>query len=444
MSAILNPVPTPPQHSAPEPQIEKPGRPAWVWMVALALIAAAVYGIWNWNVRQREAKQAAAVIPIKIATVSQGVLENRIRVGGITSARDYVNVTTPRLNGPEGGKPLVLLKLLSTGTLVKKGQLIVEIDGQTAQDHIDDVHSTVLQSESDLRKRRAEQAVEWENLLQNVRIAKAELDKLLVDARASEIRTAIDQELIKLSVEEAQAAYKELQEEVKLKKQSQESEMQILDFTRERHTRHRDRHKKDLLKYTITAPMDGMFVVQSIFRGGEFVPIGEGDQVYPGQLVAKVVNPKSMQVEGKINQAESGKFRIGESAEISLDAFPGLKLRGKVYSIGALAVTGGMSQAAYVRTIPIRVMFDELDPRVIPDLSAGADVLIGKQENAAIVPLGAIREEKGKHIAYVKDGGVFVPREVKISARNDIAAAIESGLAPGDEVALNYEVAAVK
>lgn len=443
MSAILNPVPPPaPEQPALPPEEEKRGFPAWGWLILAVVVAASAYGIWNWNLGRQESKELAA-IPVKTATVTQGTLENRMRVTGQTSAREYANITAPRLTGPEGGKPLVLLSLLPTGAMVKKGQVLLAVDGQAAQDHIDDVHSTVVQSESDIKKRRAEQAVEWEKLLQNVRVAKAELDKLRVDARASEIRTAIDQELIKLSVEEADAAYKELQAEVQLKKQSQASELKILDLTRERHTRHRDRHKKDLLRYTVHAPMDGMFVVQSIFRGGEFVPIGDGDQVFPGQLLAKVVNPKSMQIEGTVNQAESGDIRIGEPAIVSLDAFPGLTLKAKVYSIGALAISG-MRQQAFVRTIPVRIMIDELDPRVIPDLSASADVLVSKQENATMVPLGAIRKEHGKEYAYVKDGGKFVTREVKIGTQNDIVGAVESGLKSGDEVALNYEVATVK
>ncbi len=103
-----------------------------------------------------------------------------------------------------------------------------------------------------------------------------------------------------------------------------------------------------------------------------------------------------------------------------------------------------MRQQAFVRTIPVRIMIDELDPRVIPDLSASADVLVSKQENATMVPLGAIRKEHGKEYAYVKDGGKFVTREVKIGTQNDIVGAVESGLKSGDEVALNYEVATVK
>lgn len=443
MSAILNPIPPAPQQPAPAPVVEKPGRPAWFWLLLLLAITGGAYGVWSWNARRTEDARALAAVPIKTATVTQGVLENRMRVSGHTSAVNYMNVSAPRLFGPEAGRPLVLLKMPPTGTMVKKGQEIVVIDGQSLQDHADDVNSTVVQAEADIKKRKAEQSVEWENLQQNVRVAKAELDKLRVDARATEVRTVVDQELIKLAVEEADATHKELVEELRLKKISQDAEMRILNLTRERHARHRDRHQKDVYKYKVTSPMDGMFVVQSIFRGGEFVPISAGDQVWPGQMLAKVVDPASMQIEGTINQAEIGSIRIGEHAEVSIDAFPGLKMQGKVFSIGALAVAGATQQAFY-RTIPVRIMIDGFDPRVIPDLSASGDVLVGKHDQATMVPLGAVREEKGKQFVYVKDGSKYVTREIKLAARNDITGAVSSGLTAGDEVALNYEVATIK
>lgn len=445
MSAILNPSQPSAPHEAPAPRkvtAPPPPRRTWLWIGLITALVAGGIGLWQWNVRREEAQLAVAVTPIRTAKIVQGPLKTTLRVSGQTSAREFTNITAPRLVGPESNRPLVVQKLVPSGTMVKKGEVIVVIDGQSLQDHVDDVTSTLLQSESDIKKRKAEQDVEASNLQQTAKVAKASLDKMKVDARATEVRTAIDQELIKLSVEESQAAYDELLAELKLKNTSQASEMNILDLTRERHRRHRDRHANDVLKYTIRAPIDGMAVVQSVFRGGEFVALGDGDQVYPGQLLVKVVNPRNMQLEANVNQAESGQLKLGQSVEVGLDAFPGLVFPAKVYSIGAIAVSGRQGQ--YVRTIPVRVNIEGYEPRLIPDLSAFGDVLISKQDNSTLVPLGAIRHEDGKDIAYVKAGASFSPRVVRLGKRNEIEAAVISGLNPGEEVALNYDASAAK
>src|SRR5215472_4677754 len=112
--------------------------------------------------------------------------------------------------GPDSGRNLVLISLATNGAAVKQGELLAQIDPQATKDHVDDVAALVVQANGDVRKRKADQAIEQENLRQNLRQAKAALDKARLDFGAQEIRTDIDRELLKLSVEENDAAYKEL------------------------------------------------------------------------------------------------------------------------------------------------------------------------------------------------------------------------------------------
>jgi membrane fusion protein (multidrug efflux system) len=445
MSAILNPVPSPQPSGpskAPSPVVEprQPSR-AWLWLVILAVVAAG--GYWLWNAQQAQQQQQAAAAGaslIKTARVTEGSLAQLVRVTGQTSAKDFSNVTIPKLTGPEGNRPLVLLWLIKSGTPVKKGEKLASIDVQSMQDHIDDVHSTVLQAESDIKKRKAEQLIEWESLQLQLKQSQANLDKLKLDSSAAEVRTAIDQELIKLNVEEAEAQVRELKADMEQKKVSMACDIRLLELTHERHVRHRDRHKTDLLRFEITAAMDGLAVIQNVFRGGEFSPIQQGDQVYSGQTIMKVVRPNSMQVEGNISQANSNALRVGQTADVSFDAFPGLQLKGHVYSIGALAVASPRSNN-YIRNIPVRVQIDGVDPRLIPDLSAAADVKLSQSDKGTIVPLAATATEGGKTVVYVKQGGKFLKRDIELTFQNETHGIVKAGLAPGDEVALNYQLA---
>lgn len=163
-----------------------------------------------------------------------------------------------------------------------------------------------------------------------------------------------------------------------------------------------------------------------------------GDQVMTGQPFMKVVNPASMMLEAKINQAESDRFRLNQTAEMRLDAFNGLVLKGHIYSIGAIA-SGGMRQNFFIRNVPVRLSFDTVEHRLIPDLSGSADVLLESSgENAVMVPLGALMDEEGKSFVQVKTAEGFAKREVKTGLRNDTHAVIASGLDAGQEIRANY------
>ena len=442
MSAILNPNPSP-QPPSPKPVLvptpEAPqGNRGWMVWAGLAVLLVASVMAWRWYNEQQQAERLAAIPAIRTAKARVAPLHHTIRVTGVTTARNFNNITVPKLTGPEGNRPMTILKMAASGSMVKKGQIVLEIDGQSLQDHVDDVNATVMQALGDIEKRKAEQALDLENMMQSIRVAKSELDKVRLDAKARELRTTLDQELLQLSVDEAEAKYNELLKDLDFKKQSQASEMKILQFTMERHARHRDRHKVDLKKFVVTAQMDGLAVVQPIFRGGENDAIKVGDVVAPGQVALKIVDPKSMQVEGSINQAEVSQFRIGETASITIDAFPGLTLKGHLYSVGALAVAGGRQQS-FIRTIPVRVAIDGFDPKLIPDLSAAAEVLTATSDDKAVlIPRGAIHEEDGKTFVFAKEGAKFVKREVKTGAMNQTQIEIQAGITAGEEVALNY------
>src|SRR6185503_20322074 len=107
---------------------------------------------------------------------------------------------------------------------VKKGDLVAEIDAQPLRDHVDDLDSDVQQANADVKKRKAEQSIELENLKQTLRTAQATWDKAKLDSNAAEIRTAIDKELLQLSVDEAEAQFKELQSEIAKTEEKQRAE----------------------------------------------------------------------------------------------------------------------------------------------------------------------------------------------------------------------------
>jgi HlyD family secretion protein len=151
----------------------------------------------------------------------------------------------------------------------------------------------------------------------------------------------------------------------------------------------------------------------------------------------KVVNPNSMMLEAKINQAESDDFRLGQTAEIRLDAFPGMVMKAKVFSIGAIA-TGGWRQNPYIRSIPLKLAIDGSDSRLIPDLSGSADVVLDQVKNSLIVPRQAVYRQEGKSFVDVKTAQGFSAREVTVGLTNDTHASILGGLQQGEQIRLSH------
>lgn len=421
----------PPQPVAPHPH-QRPSRRKW-WLLSVAILLASG-AAWALRPKPAARQQAAHVASVRTVKAATATLQRRSRISGTTSARNFANIAAPMMRGPDAGRSLVLIALAKSGRMVKKGEMVAQIDAQAIKDHVDDVEAMVQSAEADVRKRKAEHAIEMENVLQNLRVAKANYDKTRLDAKAAEVRTTIDQELLKLAAEEADAQYKQLQQDLTTVQQRQKAEVRLLEIVRERQERHRDRHKTDLLRFTINAPMPGLVVMQSLTRGGDTAQIQLGDQVSPGQPFMKIVDTSSMQLDAYVNQAEAESIRLAQTGIIEFDAFPGLTLQGKVVAVGALAI-GGWRQNYYIRNIPIRLAIEGNDSRVIPDLSASADVLLAEQDDAVVIPRAALSDKNGKTVVYVKTAEAFAAREVEIGELNNTQVAVVSGLKAGEEIA---------
>jgi multidrug efflux pump subunit AcrA (membrane-fusion protein) len=385
---------------------------------------------------QETATQTAAFASIRTAKVTSGPLERWTRIAGQTAAIDFVNVTAPSQRGPESGREMILMELAKSGSFVKKGDMVARIDAQTLQDHVDDLSDTIEAAQADIRKRKAEQSIEWENLQHSIRVAKSEADKARLDYSAAEVRTDIERQILKLNLDEAEARHKQLQADVRQKQLAHAADLRLLEITLERHTRHRDRHANDVKMFSIRAPMDGLVVMSQTWRSGEMAQIGVGDRVGPGQTFMKIVNPAKMRVDGTINQAESSEVRLGQRTRIHLDAFPGLQFAGYVESIAALAASS-QRQGYYVRNVPVRVRIEGNDPRLIPDLSAGVEIIQDKVDSGVIAPLAGFTQEEGKTVAYVKKASTFERREVQLGLHNTTHTVVLAGLQPGEEIRLN-------
>jgi HlyD family secretion protein len=425
---------------APEPNRPKlaaaPPEPAsrgkWIALLgALLCLAAAA-----WWMRPGAPKPAPTAV-IRTVHPARGPLRQTMRVTGTVVALRYAKILAPRLQAPET-RTMDLITLASNGSYVKKDEVVATIDSRSMRDHLDDVEAQVSQNEMELRKLAANQAAEIERIRQLARTARASLEQAKLNARAIPTRTAIDQELLRLALEEADVNYREAERQVALYVERQAAQRRVAQLNRESILRHRDRHRNDVAKCTIITPLSGQVVAGTVSRGRgqEMAQVRAGEQVTPGQPFMSVVDPTSMQVDASVNQSEIERLRIGQRATVRIDAYPDLVMAGKVETVGSLAI-GGRRTNYYVRRVPVRLTIESDDPRVIPDLSASADVVIESEDNALLVPREAVHEENGKSLVYVRQGdGGFSAREVAIGAVNNTHAAVISGLQGGEDIAI--------
>ncbi|MDZ7639099.1 MAG: efflux RND transporter periplasmic adaptor subunit [Bryobacterales bacterium] len=440
MSALTQPTPQPEQTPGRQPQpvapLPPPPQKSRRW-VAIVVVTALVGSGVAWVATRQQAQEKGPVVPVaQLAPVRMGKLVKSIRAGGQTAAVDFANISAPEVRARGLDRSLTIIKLAPAGATVKKGDVIAEFDATVLQDNLDDQRALVEVAEANLAKKVADLKVEWENFQQTLLVAKANKDKASLDLKTAEVKSEIEAEILKLAAEETDARLKQLQKDEALRRESQQADIRILELDVQDQKQDLVDLQADLNRFTIRSPRNGLVVLQSNFNGGEMRQVAEGEQVRPGRSFMKVVDPTQMVVEAAVNQSESESFAFGQDAMIGLDAFPDLKLAGKVTGLGALA-TGGWRENYYIRNIPIRVTIDKFDPRVIPDLSAFADVEVRSRENGLLVPRGAIGFDGDKAFVMRSADGKLEKVAVTVELSNATLAAVAGGLREGDQVVLN-------
>jgi multidrug efflux pump subunit AcrA (membrane-fusion protein) len=403
-----------------------------VWPVVAATVALLIAA---WLFRPAPPKTPAVVV-VPTARAIRGAAEATRRVAGSIIAGRFANIAAPVLRAPDQGRGLTLTFLATSGTHVKEGDVIAELDTADVVDHIDDVQADVAQSALDIKRRKAVYIAQLESLRQRLRVCKATLEKAKQDARAMEVKPSYQQEYLRLAVNEAQLEFDEVTKQIPLTDARQNADLMVYELSYQYQVRHLQHHMDDLRHCKVRSPMNGMVVMQTVYRGGEMNQIKVGDQLSPGQPFMRVVDPQSMQLDASMSQTESELVHLGQRATVRFDAFPDLVGHGHVASVGAMAYNGRRINY-WVRQVRVRLALDDAGSRVIPDLTASADVIVSDPAEGLVVPREAVVEEEGKAIVYVKHEGTFAPQEVEIAGATNTQVAVSHGIQEGDEVALH-------
>jgi HlyD family secretion protein len=177
------------------------------------------------------------------------------------------------------------------------------------------------------------------------------------------------------------ATFEQLRETFDLKRKAAQAAIRILEIQRDRtqQTMLHAQANADLMQ--IRSPLDGVVVLNTIWKQGTMGEVQEGDQVRPGVSFMQVVDPSSMQVRVLANQQDFPSLRSGQTARVRLDAYPDLVFPAKLDQLSPIGEGGDFSNK--LRSFVVIVAITGNDPKLMPDLSAAVDVELDQQNAGA-------------------------------------------------------------
>jgi len=398
---------------------------AVVLVLAFALLA---LGFGWLAARRRGSARESSAEPVRTAKIERRDFIRSLRVHGTVEAVQSYAVAVPMLAGGEMTS-LVITKLAAAGTRVKQGDLLVEFDRQKQLKNSLDKQAEYRDFEDQIDKKRADQASARAKDETELKQAEGALETARLEMRKNEVVSSIDAEKNKENLAEAEARLKQLRETFDLKRRAAEAEIRGLEIQRDRARTVMQYAQQNAEKMAIHAPIDGLVVLNRIWKGGRMDEPQEGDQIEPGVPFLQVVDPRAMQVRAKVNQVDVPYLQVGQPVRVRLDAYPELVFTGKLVQMAAIGVTSGLSEK--VHTFATLFSIEGTDPKLLPDLSAAVDVELERIPHVLVAPRDAVFEKGGQAYVRVKTGSGFDERLVKTGPTDEVDVVIDSGVDAG-------------
>jgi multidrug efflux pump subunit AcrA (membrane-fusion protein) len=163
-------------------------------------------------------------------------------------------------------------------------------------------------------------------------------------------------------------------------------------------------------------------------------PLRAGNQVAAGQTVATVYDVSDLQVAAEVDETDIALVKVGQQADVQLDAFPGASLEAKVRRVAVAPATAQSAAGGVTYEVDLVLAAgDGPVPRV--GMTATADILVRQARESLSVPGSAlIGRDRGQQAVFVIEGGRVHLRDVRVSVDGDDRAAIAAGLRQGERV----------
>jgi HlyD family secretion protein len=314
----------------------------------------------------------AALLLTFCGVAAAGAAPAAVRLhGSIEPVRSHP-VVVPRLTGSATGT-LVIVHLVKPGTVVKRGDLLIEFDRQaqikTAHDREAEYRDFVEQ----ITKKRGEQITAKAKDEAEIKTAENAVKSAGLEVLKNEVSPPIVAEQNTLNLAEARAKLQQLRKTFDLKRQADVADVRALEIQRDRAKNAWAHAESNAGKMRVESPIDGMVVLKTTWKNGTMGEVQEGEEVRSGLPILDVIDASVMRVRARVNQADVSQLRVGQAARITLDSYPAKTFTGRLEQLSQIGAISTMSNR--VRTFLAMFSIDGSDAHLMPDLAAAIEVI---------------------------------------------------------------------
>jgi RND family efflux transporter MFP subunit len=388
---------TPPKPTLDDLRIERRPEPTapprnWLWMAGVAVLIGIAAIVW-WRSRSGAIVVQTAAAR-EFGSGGSGSDHTVLNASGYVTARRQATVSS-KVTGK------VTEVLIEEGMKVKEGQVVARLDDTNVKASLEVANAQLESARTAVEETRAQLKQAEQEFQRTTELAKrniasqSDLDRAESDAKMLEARLARQQ--LDVTVAERQVA----------------SWQQQMD---------------DMV---IRAPFAGVVTTKDSQPGEMISPISAGGG-FTRTGIGTIVDMSSLEIEIDVNESYINRVAPDQSVEATLDAYPEWKIPCHVI---AIIPTADRQKS----TVKVRVGFDKLDPRILPEMAvkvafretSGPAVAVSR---SVIVPKSSVRNQDGQDVVFVVGNNRAERRAVTVASVQDNDSVLSAGVSAGEKV----------
>jgi RND family efflux transporter MFP subunit len=374
-----------------EREPDRTPRRKWPWILLMLVVIAGALGWWG-ATRERPIDVQTAVVSARAAGTQAAVLN----ASGYVTARRRATVSS-KITGK------VVEVNVEEGMAVREGQILARLDDASPK-------AALALSEAQLEAaHRAidESAVQLEQ--QKITLGRVK------ELTARGLGTAADLDGAQAAVDATTAHIAALRQQIAVAERQVAVQRTELDNT------------------IIRAPFSGIAISKDAQPGEMVSPVSAGGG-FTRTGICTIVDMRSLEIEVDVNESYIGRVTPGQTVTAVLDAYPD-------WQIPAHVITTIPAADRQKATVLVRIGFEKLDPRILPDMGIKVTFLRDEdktqpvsQQPTTLVPKAAVRTEDGTSFVFVVHGDVAERRAVQIGGTDGDRLEVRAGLQGGERV----------
>ena len=377
-------------------------------------------------------RMASSAVAIPTAAVARKDFLDTLEIKGEVKA-----LRSKIIAAPYGAGDLQIVSLVANSAKVKQGDLLVQFDATTMKQKLAQDQSAVKSAQAEINQSQAAARLKEEQDVTDVMNAKYDAEKARLDASKEEILSAIDGEEAKLKVRDAEETLKAAQAKLEADRASAAADLASKKEKLEQTEFQVRQDETSVASLGLRAPLDGVVALQNHWQpqGGR-TPFKAGDRAWPGAAIAELPDPSSLKISARVEEAERGQLKVGQSIEAHVDAVPDRSLAGRVEAISPTASLDFNGGWPIPHNFSVDVALSDSDSRLTPGMSATVRVVVATIPDGIVIPSAALFRKAGRSVVYVQRGSKFEETPVEVSRRNSEEVLLARGPRPGERVAM--------